>query len=255
MGFLQGRGLVQVMTVVIAVAFLCGAVAVKRGMRAGILSGPGEELMYFPSGRFLKHVSLGHESGLADIVWLRAIQYYGEHRMTDRKYEMIGHIFDVMTTLDPHFLHAYVFGALVLAQDAGKPEDALLLLRKGMRHNPKDWYLAFETGFIYYIVLRDYRNAGRYFTLSSKLPNAPPFTSRFAAFVEERAGHTETALKLWEEASRMTENARIKEMAEEKVQELKKELERERRAGIGVSKQAEPGAVVEAAMGDAEAGK
>ncbi len=230
MGFLRRRGIVQAISILAAVGFLCGAIAVKRGMTGGILSQPGEELMYFPSGRFLKQASLGHEGTLADLIWFRAIQYYGEHRLTDRKYDMIDHIFDVLTTLDPRFVHAYVFGALVLAQDAGKPDAGLLLLRKGMKHNPKDWFLAFETGFIYYIVLLDYENAGRYFALSSKLPDAPEFTSRFAAFVEERAGHTETALQLWAEAARMTDNARIKEMAEEKVEELRRQLARERRA-------------------------
>jgi hypothetical protein len=230
MKLLRRRGFVQAISVLVALGFLYGAVAVKRTMTGRILHQSGEELMYFPSGRFLKQASLGHESTLADLIWLRAIQYYGEHRLTDRKYDMIGHIFDVLTTLDPQFVHAYVFGSLVLAQDAGMPDEGLLLLRKGMRHNPKDWYLAFETGFIYYIVLRDYENAGRYFALSSRLPEAPEFTFRFAAFVEERAGHAETALQLWEEAAGMTENARIKEMAEEKVEELRKQLEKERRA-------------------------
>ncbi|KPJ60789.1 MAG: hypothetical protein AMJ46_04780 [Latescibacteria bacterium DG_63] len=236
MGLLRARGLVQAISALVAIGFLCGAIAVKRSMKGSALHQQGEELMYFPSGRFLKQASLGHENTFADVVWLRAIQYYGEHRLTDRKYDMVGHIFDVMTTLDPQFIHAYAFGALVLAEDAGKPIDGLKLLRKGMSHNPDDWYLAFETGFIYYIVLRDSENAGRYFSLSSKLPGAPEFTSRFAAFVEERAGHTETALRLWEESARMTENARIKEMAEQKVEELRRKLEEERRARESIRK-------------------
>ncbi|UCF78883.1 MAG: hypothetical protein JSW03_00980, partial [Candidatus Eiseniibacteriota bacterium] len=57
----------------------------------------------------------------------------------------------------------------------------------------------------------------------------PEFTARFAAFVEERAGHTETALKLWEEVSRISDNERIKEMAEEKAGKLRRQLEEESR--------------------------
>ena len=47
-----------------------------------------EELMYFPSGKFLKEASLGHEMIVADMAWVRAIQYYGRHRQTDQDYGM-----------------------------------------------------------------------------------------------------------------------------------------------------------------------
>ncbi|MCX5801105.1 MAG: hypothetical protein NTX17_06930 [Candidatus Eisenbacteria bacterium] len=228
MRFSVRSALRDVALVVLALGLMSGGICIKKEMAKKTEPQPGEELMYFPSGTFVRQTALGQECTLADVAWLRAIQYYGQHRLTDRRYEMIGHISDIVTTLDPGFIQAYVFGAMVLSQDAGRPRDGLALLRKGMLSNPDDWLLAFETGFIYYTVLRDYRSAGRYFALSSKLPDAPEFTSRFAAFVEERAGHTETALELWEEAAASTHNKYIKEMAEEKIAELKDELERER---------------------------
>lgn len=227
---LSTRGkLRDTMLVFLALGLISGGICVKKGMDGQTAPQLTEELMYFPSGTFVRQTALGQESTLADLAWLRAIQYYGHHRLTDRKYEMMGHIFDIVTTLDPQFIQAYVFGAVVLSQDAGKPYEGLALLRKGMRHNPENWLLAFETGFIYYVVLRDYRSAGRYFALSSRLPNAPGYTSRFAAFVEERAGHTETALQLWEEVAAASQNKYIKEIAEEKMAKLKVELERETR--------------------------
>ena len=221
-----GGRLKDIAVVLLAMGLIGGGVLVKREMLGRTTAQPGEELMYFPSGKFVRQTALGQEATLADVAWLRAVQYYGHHRLTDRKYEMIGHVSDVVTTLDPQFIQAYVFGALVLSQDAGKPYEGLALLRKGMRHNPDNWFLAFETGFIYYVALRDYRSAGRYFSLSSRLPDAPEFTSRFAAFVEEKAGRTETALKLWEEVAAATENQYIKQIAEEKIEKLKAELER-----------------------------
>jgi tetratricopeptide (TPR) repeat protein len=217
--------------VLLAIGVICCAIIVKKDILGRTMPQRGEELMYFPSGKFVRQTAMGQEATLADIAWLRAVQYYGHHRLTDKKYDMIGHISDIVTTLDPQFIQAYIFGALVLSQDAGRPHEGLALLKKGMRHNPDNWLLAFETGFIYYAVLRDYRSAGKYFSLSSRLPDAPEFTSRFAAFVEERAGRTETALKLWEEVAAASQNKYIKEMAEERIAKLKAELERETRDG------------------------
>lgn len=228
-GFSRGRKLTDVCLVLLALGLVFGGICVKKAIIGRAVAQPTEELMYFPSGTFVRQTSLGQESTVADLAWLRAIQYYGHHRLTDRRYVMVGHIFDVVTTLDPQFIQAYVFGALVLSQDAGKPHEGLALLKKGMRHNPENWILAFETGFIYYVVLRDYRSAGKYFSISSKLPDAPEYTSRFAAFVEERAGHTETALKLWKEVAASSPNKYVREIAEEKMAELKAELDKETR--------------------------
>ncbi|MBN1503434.1 MAG: tetratricopeptide repeat protein [Candidatus Eisenbacteria bacterium] len=228
MGLLRGRGVRQAACLLVAASLFTGGVCLRRHVFGDPVPPGGQELMYFPSGKFLKQSALGHTTTLADVAWLRAIQYYGHHRLTDRKYDMVGHIFDVITTLDPNFIHAYVFGAVVLSQDAGRPDDGLALLRKGMRANPDNWLLAFETGFIYYVILHDYDSAGRYFALSSRLPGAPDMTSRFAAFVHERAGHSETALELWSEIARATDNKFIKEMAEEKMEKLRAQLRKER---------------------------
>ncbi len=230
MGPFKGQAARQAICLLLAAALFTGGVCLRRHAFRTPVRQEGQELMYFPSGRFLKESALGHTSTVADIAWLRAIQYYGHHRMTDRKYEMVGHIFDIITTLDPNFVHAYVFGAVVLSQDAGKPEEGLALLRKGMRANPDNWLLAFETGFIYYVILHDCENAGRYFALASRLPNAPDMTSRFAAFVEEKAGHAETALELWSEIARATDNTFIKQMAEERMEKLREQLRKERSA-------------------------
>jgi hypothetical protein len=40
---------------------------------------PFEELAYYPSGDHLGRMTLGHAETAADLAWLRAVQYYGEH--------------------------------------------------------------------------------------------------------------------------------------------------------------------------------
>ena len=181
---------------------------------------PDEELMYFPSGRFLKEASLGHEMVIADMAWLRAIQYYGRHKQTDQDYAMAGHIFDVVTTLDPRFRNAYVFGGLVLAQDAGDIQRGIGLLRKGMANLPDEWLLPFEAGFISYLCNSDMAEAHKWFMEAASKPGHPESVERFAAFCAARSGDLETALRLWIQLYESTENDYVRQMAEERIKDI-----------------------------------
>ena len=180
-----------------------------------------EEMMYFPSGRFMRPASIEYQVLAADIVWLRAVQYYGYHLMTDRKYEWLGHIFEILTELDPRFIGAYHFGALTLAWDANNPDEALQLLRLGMRRNPTSWQLPFDAGFITYMLTRDYEMAARYFRIAAELPGAWHVTQRWAAVAAGRAGSFEVARDMWLEIYQGTENRRIRELAVRQLRAVK----------------------------------
>jgi hypothetical protein len=156
-----------------------------------------EELLYYPSGLMVRQAALGYETAAADVAWLRGIQYYGEHRLTDQKYDLIGHVMEIVTTLDPKFVQPYVFGAFVLAQEMKQPERGLELLERGMRANPTDWKLAFEAGFLHYVCRRDNAAAARFFTWASRIPGHEPYVERFAAFAHQRAGNLGMAILLW----------------------------------------------------------
>jgi hypothetical protein len=208
-------------------AFCCiglaaGTVYMERYIPAAGV--PDVELMYFPSGRFLEQASLGHEMLVADFAWLRALQYYGRHRRTDQDYTMAGHIFDVVTTLDPKFMNAYVFGGLVLAQDAGDVESGVDLLHKGMVNLPDEWMLPFEAGFIYYICAADVAQAYRWFMEAAEKPGHPESVERFAAFCAKRTGDLQTALGLWVQLYESSENSYVKEMAQARINAILKEI-------------------------------
>jgi hypothetical protein len=192
-----------------------------------------EELMYFPSGKFLKEASLGHEMTVADMAWVRAIQYYGRHRQTDQDYSMAAHIFDVVTTLDPKFKNAYVFGALVLAQDANEIEKGIELLYRGMSELPDEWLLPFEAGFIYYICGGDMAQAHRWFMEAAKVPGHPESVERFAAFTADKSGDPKKALQLWMQLYESTDNPYVRQMAEERVIELIERVKAGEEAEIG----------------------
>jgi len=181
-----------------------------------------EELLYFPSGDFIQGKVGGFDLLFADWVWLRAIQYYGQHRLTDAKFKFLGHILDVLTTLDPRFIHAYTFGSLLLTHDSAEPEKALQLLKKGNEKNPDRWEIPFTEGFIQYVFLKDYREAVRAFRLSSSLPHSPDMTRRFAAFSAKKGGDTNLSIDLWIEVYHSSDNPYEKNTALRYIKQLKK---------------------------------
>src|SRR3990172_12994226 len=72
---------------------------------------PGE-VLYLPSGKLLRRLSLGHEGLLANIYWTRVVQYFGRKRLGhETRFELLGTLLRITTELDPHLVIAYRFGA------------------------------------------------------------------------------------------------------------------------------------------------
>lgn len=183
------------------------------------------EVLYLPSGEFLDQASLGYRNLVADILWVKTVQYYGGYRMGQNDLALFSHLIDVITDLDPQFVFAYLFGGLVIAEDLGHFEEGVAFIEKGIENNPTDWWLVFELGFLNYVYARDFDTAAHYFSLASRLPGADQITTRFAAFVSAKAGHTETSIAMWEELSRTSDNPYIRQMARDYADKLKGELD------------------------------
>jgi hypothetical protein len=189
-----------------------------------------DELLYYPSGFFVREASLGQQASAADLAWIRALQYYGEHKRTDRVFTYLDHIFRILTDLDPEFANAYIFGGLVMAQDAEMVEPGLRLLEKGVRNNPGNWELTFETGFAHYVAARDYRKAAMYFALAARHPEAPEYVVRFGAFANRLAGRADVSAALWQDLATRTKNPLLRELAERRAEEAGR-LMKARRSG------------------------
>ena len=183
---------------------------------------PLEELSYYPSGEFLRPAMLGHAETAADLAWLRAVQYYGEHRHTDNRFDRMEHVFDILTTLSPGYLSAYVFGAFALAQEGRDFPAAERLMQSGLARNPRSGWLAFEAGFLYYVKPggRDLRRAAEYFEQAARQPDAPPQAARFAAFSRQAAGELEVAYALWAGVLHESQNPWLRRMAEEEMRKI-----------------------------------
>ncbi len=191
------------------------------------------EQLYLPSGKFVKECSLGYREIAADVVWLNAVQYYGDFRKGNHDLRYFRGLIDIVTTLDPHFIFAYLFGALVISEDVGSFDEGVDILKLGITRNPTSWRLPFEVGFLNFVNRRDPGLAARYFELASRLPGAPEYAGRFAAFVYSKAGDDASSVRLWEEYKRHAEDPFLKELAERYIDKLKSSSNEKKAASDG----------------------
>jgi hypothetical protein len=183
---------------------------------------PLAELSYYPSGTWLSQAAMGDATSWSDLLWLRAVQYYGMHRETDNTFVQMGHVFDVITTLDPKFQNAYVFGGTSLCQEGHQFAAGVKLLEKGVHNNPTAWVYPFELGFVHYLGKRNLTRATFEFAQAARQPNSPDYCQRFAAWSGQRAGYEAVSVELWRQVAETTDNAVLREKAIQHMRELLK---------------------------------
>ena len=185
-----------------------------------------EDALYLSSPKILKRASLGFSGLMACIYWTRAVQYFGDrHVLASSTYNELAPLLRITTELDPYMIPAYQFGASFLAPQpphgAGQPEQAVELIKFGIEHNPDNWRLYYNLGFVYYTELKDYKNAAEAFEAGSKLPDAHPFLKILAAQMAEHASDYSTARMLWTATYESSDQAIIRQNALEHLRAIK----------------------------------
>ena len=187
-----------------AVLVVCLAASIVLLRRIDDIRGNAtlQEVLYIPSPKILKRLSLGYDGLLADIYWTRAVQYFGgKHHERSTEYQLLAPLLDITTTLDPHLIVAYEFGSTFLAQKppegAGQPDQAIALVEEGIRQNPRQWRLFYYLGFLEYSEKHDYLAASRAFAAGSQVPGAHPSMRILAAAMAQHGGDEATARLIW----------------------------------------------------------
>jgi tetratricopeptide (TPR) repeat protein len=185
-----------------------------------------DDALYINSPAMLKRASLGFDGLMACIYWTRTVQYFGHrHYEHARTYDELAPLLEITTALDPHLIPAYQFGASFLAPQppngAGEPVRAIRLMQYGIEHNPDNWKLYYNLGFVYYTELKDYRNAAAIFERGSRAPNAHPYMKIMAAQMATHAGDFETARMLWSATYDTSTESNIRQNAIEHLRAIK----------------------------------
>lgn len=185
-----------------------------------IRSSAPKTLLYIPSGKYLKVVTLGYENLLADLIYIWSIQYYADRRLVSR-YCYLEHIYSIITDLDPAYIDAYLIGALIMAQEGEDIETAMRILDKGIAANPDKWILAVNAGYYAWLDLHDYERASGYFKKASEIDGVPPAVKRLFAAMLAKSGDTESSLSFWREIYETSEDKDSRRIAEQHIYKLR----------------------------------
>lgn len=158
------------------------------------------------SSSSLRKVSLGYNELMADVYWLRALQYFGNKKPTEQNPDLLYHYFDIITDLDPKFVNAYRYGGTFLAEPPpfglGYTKKGIELFDKGRKNNPDNYRLPLEEAFIYYFYAKDYEEAADLFKEASEKPSISPLRRAsmkgMAASAHAKGGNRDLSKKIWE---------------------------------------------------------
>lgn len=189
--------------------------------------GISTNLLYVRSPQVLRRATLSYQAVLADIYWIRAVQHYGGTKLSNdatKQYDILYPLLDLTTSLDPYFDVVYKFGSVFLAEPypagAGRPDQAIALLQKGLRTRPDKWELAQGIGFVYYWWLADYQNAAMWFNRGADMRGAPDWLRPLAAVTLAEGGNRQSSRTLWSEIARTADADWLRNQAAFRLKQL-----------------------------------
>lgn len=183
-----------------------------------------EDLKYLPNGNFLKGAALSYKGILADLLWIKALVYFGEHVKSDQQYTWLYHILDITTTLDPYFEDPYEFAGIVLAEELGDIDGSIKLLKRGMDNVPKShdryWYLPFFLSYNYMYYKKDFATAAHFLEIAAKYPQSPSYIPLLVSRLYANSDNHQVAVSFLTEMINSTQNKQIKESLVHRIQEI-----------------------------------
>lgn len=162
-----------------------------------------EQVLYVWSGERLRRFAPGFEDVLADVYWLRTVQYFGVQRMfsAEKRFELLKPLIDITTDLDPRLEVAYRYGAIFLCEPwpvgKGAPREGIEVLERGARALPRSWRLRQDLGYFRYVFLGDAQGGARVLLEAAKLPGAPLYLEPLAGAILVHGGERATARAVW----------------------------------------------------------
>jgi hypothetical protein len=200
---------------------------------------PKEELVHLPPKDALRFLSLGYREFLADLLWLRAINYFGEHLHTDRKYVAMDRYIEAVIALDPLFQAVYKYAGTVSMYNLKRitkqsVESSIHYLEQGYRRFPQNWEFPFMICANYLFEMpryakdaaekRRYQETGaEYCREASVLPGALQYLPTMTGGVLSQLGERQLAARHFRELILRTEDPKLRRDLEQRYAALASE--------------------------------
>ncbi|MCI5066077.1 hypothetical protein MRY87_10165 [bacterium] len=139
------------------------------------------EVLYLPDGTGLELLSFGYKNVLSNYLWFKTVSYFGKHYRSDRNFQWLQHMCNLITDLNPYAEHVFTFCGTMLAWEVEAPQAAYDIYTKAIESSPEQWNYYYLRGFTSMYFLEDSISAERDLQKASEFPDVPAFVVRLAA--------------------------------------------------------------------------
>jgi tetratricopeptide (TPR) repeat protein len=159
---------------------------------------------------------------------MRSLQYVGKKMLnfegdislddlSELKMQLLAPLLDTATTLDPEFIEAYEYAAVVLP--AIDVQQAIRLTQKGIDANPNAWRLYHHLGYIHWRQ-GEYQKASEIYGRGAKIAGAPAWMEAMHAKMMNDGGSRSTARVIYTRMYEQSTEDQVKVMARRRLLQL-----------------------------------
>jgi len=213
----------------VVVGLACAALLVRwtDTLRPPVDPNTVDESLYL-NDKTARRISLGFNGLAADWYWMRSLQYVGKKMLSFEgaislddlsplNMKLLAPLLDTATTLDPEFIQAYEYAAIILP--SVNVEDAIRLTQKGIDANPNSWRLYQHLGYIYWRQ-GQYQTAAETYGRGAQIPGAPAWMEALKARMLDEGGSRSTAREIYTRMYEQSTEEQVREMARKHLMRL-----------------------------------
>jgi tetratricopeptide (TPR) repeat protein len=214
---------------VVVVGMACIVLLVRwiDTLRPPVDQNVADESLYL-DGKTARRISLGFNGLMADWYWMRSLQYVGRKILNHPEnvpiddlrqlnLKLLAPLLDTATTIDPEFLAAYEYAAIVLP--AVDVQEAIRITQKGIDANPNAWRLYHHLGYIYW-QQGNYQAASDMYGRGATIPGAPAWMEAMKAKMAADGGSRATAREIYMRMFEQSTEEQVKDMARRRLLQL-----------------------------------
>lgn len=179
-----------------------------------------DRLTYVPSGKLLKPMVLDMDEAVADLLWIRGMIYFADAYLNQRSYKWLGHIIDVVTTLNPRLHQAYEFAGVVLTKEKSELPKTLRILDRGIGEFRQDWKLRLYAAIGQLAYDSNYARAAELLRPVATQEDVPGHIKTMCATLMDKGGNRRVALAFLVDRYLETDNPISREMFLEKIMKM-----------------------------------
>lgn len=236
----RARTLAPLLLAAAGLAYLAGAL--RERAHADFRSAQRyEDVYYLPPRAWLPVFSLGYDAALADLIWMRALVYYGDELSHGGHVQFVFDYAEAIETLDPSFraLYTWVATAGLYRPDEVTEEEierTLAMMEHGAARFPADGELAWDLAATLMFELSPRiqdperkqqvrERALPYMLRASRLGAAPAWAGLMSAQLFDQIGQTEQAASQLEEVALTTRDPVTRARLERRIEQLRAQVE------------------------------